>query len=178
MTSSVVLDLGCGKKKRHGTIGVDFNASTNPDIVHNLNEFPYPFNTASIDKVIMDNTLEHLQDLISVMEEIYRIVKPGGSVKIITPYFRSVWASADPTHLHFFSTISFTFYDPNHIICQRYQYSIARFNTLKIVFNETIKADPLKKLIVAFANRFPWTYEYRLSHFFPLDDISFYLVRI
>ena len=116
----------------------------------------------------MDNTLEHLQDIIAVMEELYRIVKPGGSVKIITPYFRSVWAIIDPTHLHYFTTNSFAYYDANHIICKRYQYTHARFNTIKIVFNEPIKSDPIKTLLRSFANKWPWFYEYRLSHFSPL----------
>ena len=147
MTSPVVIDLGCGNKKRPGTIGVDFNSRTNPDVVHDLNEFPYPFATNSIDKVIIDNTLEHLQDVISVMEEIHRIVKPAGIVIVKTPYFRSVWASIDPTHLHFFTTQSFAYYDADHIICQRYEYTLARFKTLKLVFNENLYSDPFKKLI-------------------------------
>ena len=39
----VRIDLGCGNKKRPGTIGVDFNERTKADIIHNLNSFPYPF---------------------------------------------------------------------------------------------------------------------------------------
>mgnify|MGYP003954879041 CR=1 FL=1 len=168
ISKPLILDLGCGNKKRKDAVGVDLNASTNPDIVHNLNKFPYPFESSSVDKIIMDNTLEHLQDIIAVMEELYRIVKPGGSVKIITPYFRSVWAIIDPTHLHYFTTNSFAYYDANHIICKRYQYTHARFNTIKIVFNEPIKSDPIKTLLRSFANKWPWFYEYRLSHFSPL----------
>lgn len=174
----LILDLGCGNKKRQGTIGVDFNDRTAADVIHDLNVFPYPFEDASVDHVYLDNTLEHLDDVIKVMEEVYRIVKPGGSVKVIVPYFRSVWAFIDPTHRHFFTVSSFAFYDPDHIICQRYDYTLARFKTEKIVFNETLENSPFKRLMKAIANRWPWRYEYHLSHFYPLDDITYFLRRL
>ncbi len=63
----VRIDLGCGNKKRPGTIGVDFNERTKADIIHDLNSFPYPFEDASVDMVYIDNTLEHLDDPIAVM---------------------------------------------------------------------------------------------------------------
>ncbi len=177
-TMPLTLDLGCGNKKRPGTIGVDFNARTCPDVVHDLNVFPYPFKDESVDHVYLDNTLEHLGDVLRVMEEVYRIVKPGGTVKVIVPYFRSLWAYIDPTHRHFFTVNSFAFYDPDHVICQRYDYTLARFKTENIVFNETLPSSWFKRWIIAIANRWPWRYEYHLSHLYPLDDITYYLRRL
>jgi len=173
-----ILDLGCGNKKRPGSIGVDFNERTKADVIHNLNEFPYPFESASFDEIYIDNTLEHLDDVIRVMEEVYRISKPGGLVKVIVPYFRSIWANIDPTHKHFFTVESFAYYDPQHIICTRYDYTLARFNTEKIVFNETLDYRWTKKIVVKLANRWPNRYEYYFSHLYPLDDITFYLRRL
>lgn len=173
-----ILDLGCGNKKRLWAIGVDFNDRTAADVVHNLNHFPYPFEDASFDEIYLDNTLEHLDDVMRVMEEVYRICKPGGLVKVIVPYFRSLWASIDPTHKHFFTVESFAYFDPDHIICTRYDYSLARFKPEKIVFNETLVNRWTKKIVLFFANRWPWRYEYYFSHFYPLDDISYYLRKI
>jgi SAM-dependent methyltransferase len=174
----LILDLGCGNKKRTGTIGVDFNSRTDADIIHDLNVFPYPFDDCSIDMVYIDNTLEHLDNVIRVMEEIYRIVKPGGRVKVIVPYFRSLWAFIDPTHTHYFTVDSFSYYDPNHIICNRYDYTLARFGTEKIIFNETLDNRLLKRPVVYLANKWPLRYERFLSHLIPLDDITFYLKRL
>lgn len=173
-----ILDLGCGNKKRFGAIGIDFNSRTAADIVHNLNHFPYPLDDCSFDEIYLDNTLEHLDDVIRVMEEVYRILKPGGLVKVIAPYFRSLWASIDPTHKHFFTIESFAYFDPDHIICTRYDYSLARFKQEKIVFNESLINRWTKKIVIGFANRWPWRYEYYLSHLYPLDDISFYLRKL
>ena len=178
MPDKKILDLGCGNKKRDGAIGVDFNDRTAADIIHNLNQFPYPFEDESIDEVFIDNTLEHLDDVIKVMEEIYRICKPGAKVKVIVPYFRSLWACIDPTHKTFFTVDSMAYYDPNHIICQRYDYTLARFKQDKVIFNETLKSGFLKRIIVKVANKWPGRYEYYLSHLCPLDDITYYLTRI
>ena len=109
------------------------------------------------------------------MEEIYRICKPGGLVKVIVPYFRSVWASIDPTHKTSFTVNSLAYFDPDHNICQRYDYSAARFKQEKIIFNETFPNSWIKNLVLKVANRWPSGYEYYLSHFYPLDDLSFYL---
>ena len=78
----LMLDLGCGNKKRPGTIGVDYNARVDSDISHDLNIFPYPFEAESVDRIYIDNCLEHLDRPLSVMEELHRILKPGGEVKV------------------------------------------------------------------------------------------------
>jgi len=178
MSAQKILDLGCGNKKRDGAVGVDFNDRTAADIVHNLNSFPYPFEDASFDEIYIDNTLEHLDDVMRVMEEVHRICRPNGLVKVIVPYFRSLYAFTDPTHQHYFAVNSFAFFDPDHIICNRYDYTLARFKPEKIVFNETLDDRWLKRQIKKIANRWPWRYEYYLSHLYPLDDISYYLRKI
>jgi predicted SAM-dependent methyltransferase len=173
-----VLDLGCGKKKRPGAIGVDYSDRHDADIVHNLNVFPYPLQDEEFDEIYLDNVLEHLDDPMRVMEEVHRIGRSGGQVKVIVPYFRSVWAFIDPTHQHFFAVDSFAFYDPDHIICRRYDYVKTRFKVEKVVFNETLPNRWFKKLIIKLANRWPNRYEYYFSHLIPLDDITYYLRKI
>ena len=170
-----ILDLGCGKKKRPGTIGVDYSDRHKADIILDLNVFPYPFENESIDQVYLDNVLEHLNQPMRVMEEVHRICKTGACVKVIVPYFRSVWGFIDPTHRTFYTVDSFAYYDPRHIICQRYDYTDARFLVKTIVFNESLQGGWTRTLMVKLANRFPRGYEYYISHFYPLDDITYYL---
>lgn len=175
----IILDLGCGKKKRPNSIGVDYSDRHNADVIHDLNIFPYPFDSSSIDEVYMDNVLEHLDEPMRVMKEVHRICKPGAIVKVIVPYFRSVWAFIDPTHKTFYTVDSFAYYDPRHIICQRYDYVSTRLQVDKIVFNETLQDKRwTKKLMIKLANRYPHRYETYLSHFYPLDEITYYLTVI
>ena len=100
------LDLGCGSSKKNGFIGVDLLPLKGVDIVHSLTDFPYPFENDSIDEIWMDNVLEHLPTPVRVVEELHRICKSGAKITISVPYFRSMYAFIDPTHVNFFS-ISF-----------------------------------------------------------------------
>jgi len=177
-----ILDVGCGNRKRPGSIGIDINPNTEADIVHNLNIFPYPFDASTFDEIYMDNVLEHLYDVLKVMEEMQRISKPNGLVKIIVPYFRAKWAYIDPTHRHFFTVDSFSYFDPAHVHNKLFNYSNATFKVEKIVFNETIRYTSIARCLVppvkCIANRWPVGYETYLSHLFPLDDLTFYLRTI
>ena len=68
-----IRELGCGKKKRPGSIGVDYSDRDNADAIHDLNVFPYTFESDSVDQVYLDNALEHLDKPMRVMEEVHRI---------------------------------------------------------------------------------------------------------
>lgn len=182
MNNIRILDLGCGNKKRVGAIGLDINPKTCPDIVHDLNEFPYPFVDSTFEEIYVDNVLEHLNDVIKVMEELHRIARPGAQIKIDVPYFRAHWAFIDPTHKHFFTTQSFAYFDPDHTFNKLYPYSSAKFKIQRIVFNEEISERGLvgwvKNRIKTIANKHPGGYELYLSHFIPLDEITFYLKAV
>jgi len=175
--SPKILDLGCGTRKRPGAIGLDINPQCNADIIHDLSRFPYPFEDNSFSEVYVDNVLEHLDDVIRTMEELHRICLDGALVKVIVPYFRSVWAFIDPTHKHFFTVNSLAYFDPRSPICHQYDYTLARFHVEKIVFNETLSTRWTKRLMARLANRFPQHYELYLSHLYPLDDITYYLTK-
>ena len=48
------LDLGCGRSKKAGFIGLDCLVLPGVDIVHDLTKFPYPFEDGLIDEIWMD----------------------------------------------------------------------------------------------------------------------------
>jgi predicted SAM-dependent methyltransferase len=176
-----MLDVGCGNKKRIGFIGIDINPETDADIICDLNKFPYPFKESTFDEIYVDNVLEHLDDIKNVMSEIYRISKPGGSVIIKVPYFRSRYAFIDQTHKHFFTTQSFTYFSPTHIHHRLYNYYIGTFETTAIRFNENFPLKWYNKiwlLFIIICNRYPEYYDHHLGHIFPLDELTFYLKTI
>ncbi len=170
-----LLDLGCGNHKQPGAVGIDVNPRSAADVIHDLNLFPYPFPDSEFDEIYADNAIEHLDDVIKVLEEIHRISKPSALVKIIVPYFRSRYAYIDPTHRHFFTADSFSYFDPGHPFFQRYSYSLARFKVERRVFNESIKNTLFGRGIRHLANLRPGAYERLLSHLYPLDDLTCYL---
>jgi len=108
-----ILDLGCGKRKMPGAIGVDFKEETDADIVHDLNAFPWPFRDDEFDMVIASQVLEHMKDFFRAMEEIHRITKDGGIVKVTTPHYTDSSSFRDPSHYWHLTSQSFALFDPN-----------------------------------------------------------------
>ncbi|MFM6269732.1 MAG: class I SAM-dependent methyltransferase, partial [Dolichospermum sp.] len=80
----IYVDLGCGTHKAEGFIGVDIIAGDQVDIIANLNgSFPFPDH--SVDFIKAYDIIEHLPNRIHTMNEIWRILKPGGIVDISVP---------------------------------------------------------------------------------------------
>ena len=103
-----VLDLGCGKKKTVGAVGVDSMNFPGVDVVHNLNSFPYPFSEGSFDAVILNHVIEHLDSVVDTVKEIHRVLKKGGEVWLVTPHFTDCHSWIDPTHKSHLSIGSFS----------------------------------------------------------------------
>lgn len=174
-----ILDIGCGNRKVPGSIGIDFNENLSPDVVHDLNQFPYPFQDNEFDEVHIISTLFLLDNPVLVMEEVYRICKKHAKVVVVQPYFRSVWNYVDPWIKNFGTVHSFAFYDPDDPICSRYQYTTARFKTVSITFDEYLdNPSIIRKIVIKFATRFPRKYELYLSHFLPLNNIIYQLIKL
>jgi len=171
------LDIGCGISKRDGFMGIDIIPLISVDVVHDLNQFPYPLEGNCTSEVWMDNVLEHLEKPLQVVEEIFRISKNKAKITISVPYFRSWYATIDPTHRNFFGVNWFNYFDPTHEFCKKYQYTKARFIVKKVEFDREWKGKMsfIHKMLVRFAEKYPSRYEARLSHIFPLNSLTFYL---
>jgi len=101
------LDLGCGKAKIAADwTGVDAIAFPGVDIVCDLTARegllfkPWPWADASVDEAHCSHFIEHLDaaERIHFANELYRVLKPGASARIITPSWSSERAYGDLTH--------------------------------------------------------------------------------
>ena len=95
-----ILDIGCGRKKIKGAIGLDFSSLSDADITIDLNVEKFPFDDNSFDFLYSSHTLEHLtmDGFWNVMNEAYRILKPVGQFMITVPYFHTRANLANPFH--------------------------------------------------------------------------------
>jgi SAM-dependent methyltransferase len=110
--SMKILDVGCGANKYPGAIGLDYNEKTNADVIHDLGKFPYPFPDNEFDLVVSFHVIEHVPDVMGFVTELYRITKPGGKIRFVTPHYTNPdWAS-DPTHKNHFNSYSFDTFIP------------------------------------------------------------------
>ncbi|GKS59009.1 hypothetical protein YTPLAS18_25360 [Nitrospira sp.] len=108
---AVSVDLGCGANKVPGSWGIDVRKVDGVNLVANI-ESPLPILSNSVDTVLMRHVVEHVRDLVSLMEEVYRICRPGGTVEVDAPYYTSRGAFRDPTHLRFITEDTFQYFEP------------------------------------------------------------------
>lgn len=98
----VKVDLGCGKAKPEGFIGVDRYPMPGVDIVADL-DAPLPIASDSVDLLYASHSLEHVRDLMATMREVYRVCKHGAQVCIVAPYYEQKLNLANPYHVWAFN---------------------------------------------------------------------------
>ena len=81
-----ILDIGCGRNKRPGAVGIDRVALPEVDVVHDLNDFPYPFPDGSFDHVLAPYVVSVVPEPERVMREIARVCRPGGTVVVVNHF--------------------------------------------------------------------------------------------
>ena len=102
-----VLDIGCGENKTPGAVGMDVNPNTSADVIHDLDDLPYPFANDSFDEVVARHVIEHVREPMSVMIELHRIVRAGGVVKVLAPHWTNPDFATDLTHRNHLNSYSF-----------------------------------------------------------------------
>ena len=150
-----ILDLGCGndkyKSKNDAVIGIDNAKIPEVDIIHDLNRIPYPFKNNEFDMIYTSHTLEHLNNLDEVFQELIRITKNRGRIKIRVPHFSCGVSYRDPTHKKLFSYFTFDYFTDEcfytkskfKIVNRKLNFTRQAFTFLNYIFNPIINLSPL-----------------------------------
>lgn len=94
------INFGAAGQKKNGYVNVDWQSIVKPDVEHDLNVFPYPFESNSAELIEASHIIEHLDRPFAVMKEFHRILVPGGKMIIKVPHFSR--AMGHPEHFHGF----------------------------------------------------------------------------
>ncbi len=104
------LNLGCGYDIKEGYINldlVDYGGNT----LHDINTFPYPFEDNTFDEVYCSHILEHVNNFHNTITEIFRIMKPNGTLIVYAPFFLNTKYYGEPDHKIPFSIRTFDNYE-------------------------------------------------------------------
>src|SRR5439155_21805338 len=107
-----ILDVGCGNAKAPGAIGIDSNLYTQADIIHDLDQFPWPLRSNQFERVICNHIVEHVADMLRFMQEVHRIAQADARIEIVTPHFSNRFSFTDPTHRRHLALRSFDYFLP------------------------------------------------------------------
>ena len=105
------LNLGCGFRPEEGYVNIDNREEVSPDLVCDITK-GLPYEDDSVDEVRAFDFLEHIPigETIKVIEEIWRVLKPGGKFESFTPSTDGRGAFQDPTHVSFWNMNSWLYY--------------------------------------------------------------------
>lgn len=100
MEQQIKLDIGCGKHKKEGHIGIDVIPFEGVDHVLNAGTERLPFEDGSVEEIHTSHFVEHLnaKERIHFVNEAARVLKQGGKMTIIVPHWASCRAYGDLTH--------------------------------------------------------------------------------
>lgn len=122
MVNEKKLDLACGDNKIPGFYGIDIKECESVDYVMDLRKYPWTIESNSAEEINCSHYVEHIphdinnpdddrDGFIQFMDEVYRILKPGGKIIITAPYYTSMRAYGDPTHVRYIADFSFYYFN-------------------------------------------------------------------
>lgn len=164
------LVLGAAGNPPKDAITVDIDARYHPDVVFDLNSVPWPFEDNQFSSITCHHVIEHLNDLSSVLQELYRVCKPEGRIYIEVPHFSSFCAH-NPWHKLQFSYFSLDPYLQEG--GRHWMKTDIKFKTHKrvVTFHRAYRRYGLHLLF----NRFPRAYERFWTYIFPAENLIFIL---
>lgn len=119
-----IINLGCGLKPMtgEGVINHDISFhSDHVDVAFDLNEMPWGFNDNIATDIYAIDVFEHLiPDLVQVLNECHRILKPSGLLHLKYPLYTSSRIHDDPTHKWFWSDHVVDYFDDSTDYGKRY----------------------------------------------------------
>jgi len=177
----VVIELGCGRKKKEGRITIDKVNLQEVDIVADLEGGLAFLPDGSVDEVHCRSVLEHIVNFEDLMAEIVRVLKKDGRAYVFVPHFSNPYYYSDYTHKRFFGLYSFYYFvGPEHQLRRKvpdyYTQTRIRILSQRLVFRSSFKIiNPFKKLFGWFVNLhtiIQQYYEENLCYIIPCHGIE------
>lgn len=163
------LNLGCGEDYRENWINLDFNRKMKADVYADI-EKKLPFKGNTFDYVYTEHVLEHVRNLVQLMKELKRVCKNGAIIEIRVPHASSMLAFQDPTHVRFFTYLTFDYFSDWGF------YDLPKFEVVSKYLNYVVKEWTfLNKIFNPILNLCPRYYERLFGGIFPCGEVRYKL---
>jgi len=180
-TEPMIIELGCGLKKKEGRIGIDAIDLPNVDIVADI-EQGLPFlPDESVDQIHCRSVFEHIENFENLMREIVRVLKKGGKAYVFVPHFSNPYYYSDYTHKRPFGLYTFYYFvNTEHQLKRKVPnfYTDIRINIIsqRLLFRSPFwVTDKIKKIFGFVLNchrSLQEFYEEKLCYIFPCYGIE------
>lgn len=185
----VVLELGCGARRRHPeAIGVDLLDLPCVDVVGDVFEVLDALPTSSVRAVFSYSFFEHVGDQERLLAVLARVLEPGGLLDVVVPHFSNPFYYSDSTHRAPFGLYSFSYFAHDRVF-DRQVPKYGRHLAYELVSADLIfKSTPprygrhaIKKAAQLAFNSCAWMqelYEEVFPYLIPCYEVAYVLRRV
>jgi len=161
------LNLGCGNDIVEGWVNADKNRISRKVIYCDIDtRLPWKDNT--FDCVKAFHVLEHAKDREHIINELWRVCKPGSRIFVKVPHASNPRALTDPTHYSAWDSVSFDKFKPGH---KRHYISYVKFYIVEKEFSKMLYCKWLK----GFSNKHKEFWEIKMGRLFPIQEMEYQL---
>ena len=183
----IVIELGCGPSKKDSeAIGVDVLDFPCVDLVGDIFEALAALPDASVSSCRSSHFLEHVADLARLIDEIERVLIPGGEMIATVPHFSNPYFYSDPTHSRFFGLYSMSYFASDDLLSRKVplygRVPALALEAVHLGFNSPFPVRGLVKRAIGrglnlctFVQEF---WEENLCYFFPCYELTYRLRRV
>jgi len=179
----IKIDIGCGKSKQLGHIGIDKESYFGVDVLYDLEKGFKIFSECQVDEIYSSHCFEHINNFKELIFDCHKCLKYGGLMKVRVPHFSNPLGFSDPTHVRFFGWYTFSYFT-----YQRYKRKVpiyfvgeSGFEIVKqkLIFKSSNKITNLvRQVFQRVFNLFPEFYEDNLCWIFPCQEIYIELRKL
>ena len=178
------LNLGCGNNPKEGWVNLDRVYLPGVDVVHDMTNVPLPFPDNHFDVIFAQQVLDHFRAL-PVIQDLNRILKPGGELIIEVMHFTSKRNYTHLEHCQLYSVETFDAYIPGtkwYALCDYYSpFTFTRYSKRYITFEHSHRVYFYNRWVEKWVNKSAWRQSYYessfLSRIFPAEHLYITLVK-
>ena len=179
--NKLIIELGCGQKKKDDRITVDIVDLPHVDIVADIEDGLLFLPDDSVDEIHCRSVLEHINNFENLLREMLRVLKKDGMAHIFVPHFSNPYYYSDYTHKRHFGLYSFYYFvEPKDQLQRKVPcfYTDIRIDIIsqKLIFRSPFWfSKQIKKIVSCFVNSHKSImefYELHLCYLFPCNGIE------